>query len=81
MKIAARLLCHHVDKWATHEVVTLQPVYSDKKDSPNYTWSQATPSGKLEMTITNPNAMGAFVPGQEYDILFTPVPKEADKAA
>jgi O-acetylhomoserine/O-acetylserine sulfhydrylase-like pyridoxal-dependent enzyme len=38
--------------------VLLQPVYSDKKDSPNYSWSQATPSGELKMTITNPTGSG-----------------------
>lgn len=72
MRIAARFSCHEVRKYSGHEVVTLQPVYSPDKSSPNYSWSQATPSGKLEMTITNKDAFGAFKPGQEFDLLFTP---------
>ena len=30
----------------------------------NEAWSQWTPSGKLELTITNPDAAGFFAPGK-----------------
>lgn len=78
MNVRARMLCHHVDRWSTHEVVHLQAVYSQDKDSPNYSYSQATPSAELKMTITNPAAFGAFLPGVEYDLPFSPVPKPAE---
>jgi hypothetical protein len=37
----------------------------------NEAWSQYTPSGKLEMTITNPDAIGFFTPGKTVFINFT----------
>jgi hypothetical protein len=48
--------------------VTLSPVLGDE----NKPWSKYTPSGSLEMTITNPDAAGAFKPGQCYLLDFTP---------
>lgn len=75
MNIRARMLCHEVHKGPSYEKVFLQPVYSDNPESPNYSWSKASPSGKFEMMITNSGAFGAFVPGVEYDLLFSPVPK------
>lgn len=58
------------DPFAT---VILQPVfgsYGDGKD--NESWSKYTPSGKIEMSITNPKAIDAFEPGKAYFIDFTP---------
>lgn len=81
MNIRARFHCHTVLKSKEAETVTLQPVYSSKEGSPNHEWSQYTPSGKIEMTISNPGCWGGFVPGTEYDILFSPVPKPVDQAA
>lgn len=71
-KIIARFLCHEVTRGINFEMVKLNPVYSPDKSHPNYSWCQATPSGKIEMTITNRLALGAFVPGIEYDIAFIP---------
>ena len=42
------------------EVLHLDPVYGDD----NEPWSKYTPSGHLEMHVTNPDAFGAFEPGQ-----------------
>lgn len=39
----------------------------------NESWNQATPSGMVKMTITNPEAYKQFEPGKEYFIDFTPV--------
>ncbi len=44
--------------------VVLAPVW--EQDGVNRKWSQATPQGKLEMTITNAEAIGAFELGSEY---------------
>lgn len=50
--------------------VTLRPVYGDGTD--NASWSKATPAGQLDMTITNPAAVAAFVVGKSYFLDFTP---------
>lgn len=53
--------------------VTLRAVYSDDKESANYSWSKWTPSGELRMSITNPDAFNQFELGAEYFLDFTPV--------
>jgi hypothetical protein len=40
---------------STYVVVKLQPVYSNTPEDNSY--SAATPSGSIEMTITNPSAV------------------------
>jgi hypothetical protein len=55
--------------------VTLHPVYSDDKSNPNYTWSQATPSGEVRLYISNPAAHEAFELGKTYLVTFAPVPE------
>ena len=52
------------------ERVELQAIYSDDKNSPNYSYSQATPQAKIELLITNPDAWDAFLPGHSYDVTF-----------
>jgi hypothetical protein len=49
------------------ERVVLQPVAGPG----NETWSKWTPSGKLEMTITNPEAVAQFEVGKDYFVDFT----------
>lgn len=53
--------------------VKLQPVYAGKDGNPaNAEWSKYTPSGEIKMTITNPAALAAFAPGQNFKVEFTP---------
>jgi hypothetical protein len=40
----------------------------------NEEWSKYTPAGKLEMTITNPDAISQFKVGEYYFVDFTPAP-------
>lgn len=54
------------------KTVRLSPVYSDDPDSPNYSFSTATPAGLLQLTITNPAASGSFDPNEEKDIYIVP---------
>lgn len=57
--------------WATFvRVVVLQAVYGDGTE--NKSWSEATPSGQIELTITNPAAHEQFKLGKEYFVDFTP---------
>lgn len=42
-------------------------------------FSQATPSGRIELTVNNPGAIERLIPdgqlGQEFYVYFVPVPK------
>jgi hypothetical protein len=49
--------------------VNLHPVLGDSPENKNF-W-QYTPTGKIEMTITNPQATEIFSPGQEFFVDFT----------
>lgn len=40
----------------------------DDVDDPNRAWAAASPSGKLEMVVNNPEAWGYIVPGAEYRV-------------
>lgn len=52
------------------ETVYMHPVYGDGTE--NKSFSEATPSGLISLTITNPNAYGFFVANKEYYVDFTP---------
>lgn len=60
---------HHTNQpEAVCAEVKLAPVYGDA----NKPWSAATPQGQIAMTITNPAAIDAFSPGQNFFVDFTP---------
>lgn len=48
--------------------VNLSPVVNDSPE--NKSFSLYTPSGKIEMHITNPDCIGFFVAGKEYYVEF-----------
>lgn len=53
--------------------VKLAPVYAGKDGNPaNSDWSKYTPNGEIKMTITNPKALEAFAPGQNFHVDFSP---------
>jgi hypothetical protein len=56
----------------TQTRVRLAPVQGDE----NKTWTQWTPGGSIELSITNPAAIEAFKVGQDYLVTFTSVPAE-----
>lgn len=56
------------DDFAT---ITLIPVWNDGKG--NESWSKATPSGKIELNVTNPAAIEQFTLGSEYELTFEAV--------
>lgn len=55
------------------ESISAIAVYSEDKNSENYSFSIATPSLSLNMTITNPGAFGKLEQGKEYYLDFIPV--------
>jgi hypothetical protein len=71
MKIRARMKCIEVaNYYAKSKRINLSAVYSQDPADPNFTYSQATPSATLTMTVTNPDAAGAFEEGKTYDLTF-----------
>lgn len=83
MNVRAKFFVSEIKNAATpgserYATVILSPVfgtYGDGKD--NETWSKYTPSGKIEMAITNPAAIDAFALGEAYYVDFTPVATSA----
>lgn len=71
--VTAKFKVQNVNCYEGYRQVTLAPVYSSDKTSPNYSWSQATPSGELKMTITNPGAYEQFAVGKTYFMTFEEV--------
>lgn len=67
MSILARLQCAHVTRGVNSETPALAAVTATSEE--NKTWSQHTPSGRLELQITNPSAFGFFEPGEEYVVI------------
>lgn len=63
------------DKPKTYERISGMAVYSEDKQSENYSFSQATPHLSFQMTINNPAAFDKLVAGREYYLDFIPVTK------
>lgn len=61
--------------WGNMREVFLHPVYDGDPASPNHSFSKATPQGKIQLLITNPEAFSQFEPLATYDLVFT---KQAD---
>jgi hypothetical protein len=76
MSIVAKFQCNAVTRDASgNETVTLNPV-TGKDGTANAQWSKWTPSGRLELTITNPPAQGQIEPGKEYLVTIAPAPDD-----
>ena len=72
MNIRAKFVCNSVTlNQYEQDVVKLSPVYGPDGTA-NAAWSKATPSGSLELTITNPEARGQFQPGKSYFLDISP---------
>lgn len=55
--------------------VRMGPVYSDDENSTNKKFWDSTPSGLLELTVTN-NSLDRLVPGDEYYVDLIPAVKQ-----
>lgn len=62
--LKAKFHCTSVTKSKGYEKADLMPVYGNSPE--NNTYSAATPSRRLELNITNPEALEFFQPGGEY---------------
>lgn len=75
-RLRAKFGCLSVQKWVNSEQVKLIAVMDGSEE--NKAFWQATPSGQLDMSITNPAAFGSFEPGREYYLDFTRVEPKVD---
>ena len=75
--IKAKFRVNFVQTGQGAETIFAHPVYGGSDE--NKSFSLATPSGTLSLTITNPAAMGVLKNGQEFYLDFTPI--EGDMGA
>lgn len=61
-----------VKKTSYAEELQLHAVYSGDKNSEDNSYSEATPSASLTMSITNKALHGQFAPGDKFYVDFTP---------
>jgi hypothetical protein len=71
--IIAKLTCETVTTGVQFETVRLKAAHGPGNEE----WSKFTPSGSVELTITNPDAQGAFEPGKSYAVTFAPIVDDA----
>ena len=74
MTVMCKFKCFQVVKAEGYEAPAFHPV----RGKGNEEWSKWTPSGKLEITITNPNIFGKFVPGKDYYLKISDVVEVED---
>lgn len=76
MSVRAKFRCTRIEHVHTGNPdvqvanITLSPVW--EQEGVNKKWSQATPNGKIEMTITVPESVSFFELGAEVFVDFTP---------
>ena len=65
MKTRCKFQVEKVTMYAgQYEQITLNAVYGHTEE--NVSFAAATPSGKLEITVTNPAVLGQIKPGEYY---------------
>lgn len=72
MKMRAKLKIESVLSMEYIDQLKFRASYSDTKE--DNTYSKATPTAELTMTVTNPDLIGKFRAGQSFYVDFTPIP-------
>lgn len=72
-EMRAKLTVESITKDRYHERLVLTALYSDNKE--DNTYSDATPSARMEMVISNKNLHGKFNPGDQFYVDFTRINK------
>lgn len=67
----AKMRIESVTKTEYHEELKLHAVYGNSTNKEDNTYSEATPSASLTMSITNKALWGKFIPGQKFYVDFT----------
>ncbi|GEM_PF-4980822 len=71
--------CVEVEAQETFHNITLLAVTDNSPE--NKTFSLATPAASASLSITNPDAFGAFLPGKEYYVDFSEAPAAGTEEA
>ena len=71
MSVRAKMTCSHKSTESHGVVVKFRAVTDDSVE--NKTWSKYTPSGEVELVITNEAAYDQFEQGKDYFVDFEPV--------
>lgn len=58
------------------EEISLHAVYSASNNTEDNQFAAATPAGHLQITITNPKALGYFVEGESYYLDISKAPTQ-----
>lgn len=71
--IRCKFKVDEVTKTPYADTFKASPVYSDKEESENKAFWDATPSGSLEFTCVNKGSLDQLKPGQEFYLDLTPI--------
>ena len=77
MKIRAKMEIQSVLNEHNCDTVKWNAVYGGTTNAEDNSYASATPSGKIELCITNRNVMGQLKPGTKYYVDFTPIEEPA----
>lgn len=69
----AKFECNSVQRYGDNVMIWAHAVYGGGED--NKQWSEATPSGQLAMTISNPTAQNILKQGDVFYLDFTIIQK------
>ena len=72
MTVRAKFQCHNIQKSPDNSTATINLLAVTTGSTENESWSKYTPSGQLQMLISNPAAIEQFESGKEYYIDITP---------
>jgi hypothetical protein len=74
----AKFFIQSITKTASAETLEMLPVtpgkFGPSGESEDNTYARWSPSGNLRLTITNPDLIGTFTPGEAYYLDFTKAP-------
>lgn len=71
-KMVVQSVLRHADHDGGIEFEAINLTAFNGTEGDNEDWSRFTPTASLDMTITNPSAMGKILPGQEYYVDLVP---------
>lgn len=72
MSVRAKFQCNSINKSPDNSTAVVHLIAVTTGSTENETWSKYTPSGQLQMVISNPAAAEQFEQGKEYFIDIAP---------
>ncbi|WP_404653372.1 hypothetical protein [Raoultella terrigena] len=72
MTVRAKFQCNSINKSPDNSTAVVNMMAVTTGSAENETWSKYTPSGQLQMVISNPAAAEQFEQGKEYFIDIAP---------